>query len=158
MKLKQCPRCEAIAYERIKHHGRESAYCICHDCNYNTVEFDEADRQVDRDIHFSRSERLDPMEEMDAVMKSTPPAFPFFSAIDSVVVRRALNELPETYKHALYLRHWKKFSDMSIAYFLNMRFRAVDKCIAQAYALLKKSCQQQESLKESPVSPLRQAA
>lgn len=32
MKLRQCPRCESIAYDKI------GSFYVCYDCNFNTVE------------------------------------------------------------------------------------------------------------------------
>ena len=158
LKLKECPRCGFMAYEKIKRHGRETSYGVCHDCNYNTVEFDEEEKHPNRDVCFQRSPALDPLDRMNEIINTLEPVRPFFGKTSLSVLRKAIKELPSSYQCILFLKYWKGLPDMSIAYYLNMRCRAVEKTYEQAYLVLRSICSKIEENSKVEKSPLPVAA
>lgn len=138
MPLKDCPQCEFQSYEIITLPGKCCSYAVCHNCDYSTI---EARQEPTLGTQSASNEDMpNPLSGMDLVMNEPPTQGSLFSAADYKILREAINGLPTLQKNILYLKFWKNLPDMSIAYFLNIRFTTVQTSLNEAYAKLKEAC------------------
>ncbi len=124
IKLSKCPRCEDYAYEKLKSYG------ICHSCNLASAK-DRYDQWYDYYPRPHYRTKLDPLITMNEELK-TP-----CSALDLSKSRlerfyKILRDLPSMQRNIVFLKLWKNFSNMNIAYFMNIELRNVQPYLLDA--------------------------
>ncbi|MGZ6311496.1 MAG: RNA polymerase sigma factor [Bdellovibrionota bacterium] len=63
-----------------------------------------------------------------------------FSTSDYAIIRRAIDEIPESQRVVVYLRFWRNLDPIEIAEVLGVHLRTVEMQLSGAYSALRRLC------------------